>query len=243
LSQGIEELNSTAENSDSNSGIENPTEDGKKKTSGRTKLIVVALAAVMITLTAVWVVQTYIYPRAFNPVELSIREQRLLDDKLSRLGVDGTSRSSRGTDQTTPLEPEPYRENDSQRELSFTEKELNGLLSNNTNLASRLAIDLSDDLASARMLIPMEDGFPIVGGKTIRIDAGLELSFTNTRPVVALRGVSVMGVPIPNAWLGNLRNVNLVQEFGGDPGFWSAFAEGIDSLEVRDGELNLRLNE
>lgn len=237
-------MNSAAENPDARDDVENKAAEGiGGKNSARTKLIVVAVAAVMITLTAVWVVRSYIYPRAFNPVELSIREQRTLDDKLDQLGVGGTSQSSRAIDQTAPLEPEPYREDDSQREIAFTEKELNGLLSNNTNLASRLAIDLSDDLASAKLLIPMEEGFPIVGGKTVRIDAGLELAFTNNRPVVVLRGVSVMGVPIPNAWLGNLRNVNLVQEFGGDPGFWNAFAEGIDSLEVRDGELNLRLKE
>ena len=117
------------------------------------------------------------------------------------------------------------------------------LLANNTDLAERLAIDLSDNLASARLLIPMEEGFPVVGGKTIRIDAGLELALANDRPVVALRGVSVMGVPIPNAWLGNLKNVDLVQEFGGDPGFWRSFAAGIESLQLIDGELRIRLNE
>jgi hypothetical protein len=29
-----------------------------------------------------------------------------------------------------------------------------------------------------------------------------------------------MGVPIPNAWLGNLKNVELAQEFSGNDGFW-----------------------
>lgn len=212
-------------------------EEPAKKSSGRTKLIVIVVATVAITLTGVWVVRTYIYPEAFSPVELSAREQQILDGKLDELGVGG------GTQAENRLEPEPYREDSSQREISFTEKELNGLLANNTNLASRLAIDLSDNLASAKLLIPMEEGFPVVGGKTIRIDAALEIAFANNRPVVALRGVSVMGVPIPDAWLGNMRNVDLVQEFGGSPGFWNAFAAGIESLELRDGELRLRLKE
>ena len=95
----------------------------------------------------------------------------------------------------------------------------------------------------AKLLIPMEEGFPVVGGKTIRIDAGLELSFRDNRPFVALRGISVMGVPIPDAWLGNMRNVDLVQEFGGDPGFWNSFAAGIESLQLNDGELRLRLKQ
>lgn len=229
-------MTSAAEQPESNDGV-------PIKRSNRRKLIVAVVVTATITLAGVWVVLTYIYPRAFRPVELSIREQRVLDDKLEQLGVDGRSRLSRTPDQPAPLEPEPYREDASQREISFTEKELNGLLATNTNLAERLAIDLSDNLVSARLLIPMEEGFPVVGGKTVRIDAGLELAFANNRPVVALRGVSIMGVPIPNAWLGNLRNVDLVREFGGDPGFWNAFAEGIETLELRDGELNIRLKE
>lgn len=229
---------------DTSNGLEHPAEGRvETPTSGRTKLIVVVFATMAITLAGVWAVRTYIYPRAFNPVELSIREQRVLDDKLGQLGVGGRSPLSQAPDQTAPFEPEPYREDDSQREIAFTEKELNGLLTNNTNLAERLAIDLSANLASAKLLIPMEEGFPVVGGKTVRIDAGLELAFANNRPVVALRGVSIMGVPIPNAWLGDLKNVDLVREFGGDPGFWSSFSDGVESLELTDGELKIRLKE
>jgi hypothetical protein len=217
--------------------------EGARKGAGRGQLIVIVLVTVAITLAAVWVVRTYIYPSAFRPVELSSREQQVLDEKLEQLGVGGTYGASQAPGEPAALEPDPYREDDAQRVISFTEKELNGLLAHNTNLASRLAIDLSDNLASAKLLMPMEEDFPVLGGKTIRIDAGLELAFTNDRPVVALRGVSVMGVPIPNAWLGNLKNVDLVREFGGDQGFWSAFAEGVESLELSDGELRILLKE
>lgn len=47
------------------------------------------------------------------------------------------------------------------------------------------------------------------------MSAGLELRFAAGRPVVALRGVSLWGVPIPNAWLGGIKNLDLVKEFGG----------------------------
>lgn len=232
------------ETSETAGEIARAVEAGAETTrSGRTKLIVTVLVTVTITLVGVWVVTTYIYPRAFRPVELSAREESVLDAKLDQLGFGDASQSSPVTNQPAPLEPERYQEDSTQREISFSEKELNGLLANNTSLASRFAIDLSDDLASAKLLIPMEESVPVVGGRTIRIDAGLELAFTNNRPVVVLRGVSVMGVPVPDAWLGNLRNVDLVQEFGGDPGFWSTFAAGIESLQLGDGELRLRLKE
>ena len=222
-------------------GDRDGTQGGKR--SGRFGLVVVVLATIAITLGSVWLVRNYLFPRAFAAVQLSTQEQTVLDGKLNQLGVAGASTPDSSTNEPPALEPERYEEDDSRREVSFSEKELNGLLGNNTNLASRLAIDLSDDLASAKLLIPMEEGFPVVGGKTIRIDAGLELAFRNNRPVVALRGVSVMGVPIPDAWLGNMRNVDLVQQFGGDAGFWNSFAAGIESLQLSDGELRLRLKQ
>jgi hypothetical protein len=60
---------------------------------------------------------------------------------------------------------------------------------------------------------------------------------------VLLKGISVMGVPIPNAWLGNLKNVDLVEQYGSDTGFWQAFAAGVAQLEVEEGRLKIKLRE
>jgi hypothetical protein len=75
------------------------------------------------------------------------------------------------------------------------------------------------------------------------VHAGLELAYTGGQPSVVLKGISVMGIPIPNAWLGNLKNVDLVQQYGGDPGFWRTVADGIDQVRVDDGRLFIRLRE
>jgi hypothetical protein len=166
-----------------------------------------------------------LFPRAFSPIELSQREQAALDEKLQR------------------LEPERYSEAGPNRELHFTEKELNSLVARSHDMAQRLALDLSDNLASARLLVPLPPDFPLFGGQTLRVNAGLQLAYTSECPVVVLQGVSVMGVPIPNAWLGGLKNVDLVQEFGGGQGFWQTFADGVESIEVQDGELQLVLKE
>jgi hypothetical protein len=55
--------------------------------------------------------------------------------------------------------------------------------------------------------------------------------------------VSVWGVPIPNAWLGGLKNVDLVGEFGGQEGFWKSFADGIEYVQVTDGQVVVKLKE
>lgn len=215
--------------------ITEPAPTGRRFTGLQVFGIVVVTLLVAVVAT-VFVLRVYIFPGEFRPVTLDQKEQQVLDEKLDRLGSFANS-SGR------PLEPEAYSEEGASREVSLTEKELNAMLANNTDLASRVAIDLSDNLASAKILIPMEPDFPVLGGKTLRVNAGLELSYTDARPVVALRGISIMGVPIPNAWLGNLKNVNLVNEFGGEPGFWKAFADGVDNIAVEDGHLRIELRE
>lgn len=180
---------------------------------------VIALAAAAV---AAW---SLFFPREFRPVVLAPREQEALEAKLER------------------LEPERYREDQASRTLRFTERELNALLARNTGLAPRLALHLSEDLLSARLLVPMDEEVPLLGGKVVKVTAGLELALAEGRPRAVLRGVSVMGVPIPNAWLGGIKNVDLVKEFGGTDGFWKAFAAGVSDLRVEDGALLVRLKE
>ncbi len=48
---------------------------------------------------------------------------------------------------------------------------------------------------------------------------------------------------MPNAWLGYMKNKNLVEEFGTDGGFWQLFAEGVRDIKVREGHIRIRLKE
>jgi len=218
---------------------------------------VFSLTVVLATLASVWIVKTYVFPSRFQPVVLDRREEKTLDAKLRRL--EGAEQAVAGAPRTEDryadhdgadrgsgagaLKPEPYVENASDREVTLSEREVNALLSRNTDLARRVAIDLSGGLISAKVLIPVDPDFPIVGGRTIRVRAGVILDTKHRRPVVALKGVSVMGVPIPNAWLGGLKNIDLVEKFGGDAGPWKTFAAGIEDIEVSDGRLRIRLKE
>ncbi|MFK7897035.1 MAG: arginine N-succinyltransferase [Myxococcota bacterium] len=230
----------------------------------------VAVAMLLTAGVTYWVVRTYIWPADFEPVALSQVEQVELDGKLRALGIDppapaqkestgavssrGPSTPSDASNASGPrpsaeaqetaeewLRAERYSEDPSKREIGLNERELNALLAHNTDLAKKLAVDLSDDLASARLLIPVDPDFPVLGGRTLRVAAGLELKYGDGRPVVIVRGVSLMGVPIPNAWLGNLKNVDLVEQFGGGPGIWKAFSDGVEFVEIREGELKIKL--
>ena len=117
------------------------------------------------------------------------------------------------------------------------------MLAKNTELANKLAIDLSDNLVSAKLLLDVDPDFPVLGGKTIKVTGGMELRLVNSRPSAVLKGISVWGVPLPNAWIGHIKNVDLVQEFGEAGGFWQALNEGVEKIEVRDGRLLIQLKE
>jgi hypothetical protein len=201
-------------------------------------LIVIVTIAATAGLTY-WLVNHYLFPGEFQPVQLRKQEEQALNHKLRVIGIEV---QETGTD-ASPLAPEPYSELGARREVGFSERELNAMLARNTDLAQKLAIDLSDDLVSAKLLVPLEEDFPILGGKTLRVNAGLGLAYQGNRPIVILKGVSVMGVPIPNAWLGNLKNVDLVGEFGGDQGFWKRFADGVEFIHAEEGRLLVRLKE
>ena len=200
-------------------------------------IVVVAMAA-----TAgftYWLLSHYLFLQEFTPVQLKPKEEQVLSAKLRSVGVAAEDPAL----EAAPLEPEPYSEAGASREIAFTERELNALLAKNTELARKVAIDLSGDLVSAKILIPLAQDFPMLGGKTLRVTAGVEMAYRECRPVVVLKGVSIMGVPVPNAWLGNLKNVDLAKEFGGDRGFWKTFADGVETIRVTDGRLLVQLKE
>ncbi|HFD81177.1 MAG TPA: arginine N-succinyltransferase [Gammaproteobacteria bacterium] len=203
------------------------------------RVVLIVLATILLTVGLTWwVLAHYVFVREFKPVTLDAREEQVLDRKLRVLGYRPGDLDAEGN-----LKPEPYSEVGARREVSFNERELNALLAKNTDLAKKLAIDLSDDLVSARLLIPMDPDFPVLGGKTLRVNAGVAMAYRDNKPVIVLKGVSIMGVPVPNAWLGGLKNIDLVQEFGNDQGFWKSFSEGVKDIRVEQGQIKVELKE
>jgi hypothetical protein len=207
----------------------------------------IVLGTILVTAAVTWwALRTYLYPGDFKPVRLSASEEKVLHGKLRALGYQPRSSAgpqAQGESDEQWLRPEAYREEAGKRTLYFTERELNALIANNPDLARRLAVDLSDDRLSVRALIHVDPDFPVLGGKTLRVSSGVELAYRDGRPVVRLLGVSVMGVPIPSAWLGGLKNVDLIREFGDAGGFWDAFARGVEDIQVEDGRLKVTLRE
>ncbi len=220
----------------------------KTKRFSAIQVVLIVAGAMLITVVATVVAARIIlFPKPFTPVTLPAEEQTRLEAKLERLEHPAPAKAAKAHKNTpsdsTPLAPEAYKEHLAARSVQFTERELNSLLATNTDLADKVAIDLSQDLVSLKMLFPVDPDFPVLGGKTLRIRAGVELAYRLEKPVVIFRGISVMGVPLPKAWLGNIKNMDLIQEFGLEDGFWKSFSAGIQSLNVSEGTLQVVLNE
>lgn len=218
-----------------------------KSFSGK-QVILFIFIAITVTLAGVAALAYFnLFNSRITPVVLSEKENIQLQTKLDALDritgalpADKVRQSSPEAD-ADDLKPQPYSEEGANRDILFSERELNALLAKNSDLATKLAIDLSENLASAKMVVPLDPDFPLFGGKTLKLSGGLELSYAQGRPIVVLKGVSVWGVPLPNAWLGGLKNVDLVSEFGGEAGFWKAFADGVELIKVEEGHLRLTL--
>ncbi|MFO7582231.1 hypothetical protein [Guyparkeria sp.] len=231
----------------------------------------IVLATMLVTLIAGAIVVRYLlFTDHFEPVTLDEQEQVILDRKLAAVGVapgdrpahpdartrpdDSTSAGDRfGTrpdefDSSGRLKPERYGEADAPREVRFDERELNAIIARDPETARQLALDLSQDLVSVKLLMPLPPDFPIMGGQTVRVTAGAQVRQTvgptgEPRLSVIVTGVSLWGVPLPNAWIGGIKGVDLVEQFGDDPGFWQALAEGVETVRVVDGELVVKLAE
>lgn len=220
----------------------------------------IVIATMIVTLLAGAVAVRYVlFADQFEPVTLDREEQAALDRKLSSIGVAPTGRTDDAPrDRFAPdadefdaegrLRPEPYLGTEGPSEVHFDERELNALIARDPELARRLAIDLSRNLISVKLLVPLPPDFPVMGGQTLRVTAGAQVRQDlgpggEPRLAVVVTGVSLWGVPLPNAWIGGLRGVDLVEQYGNDPGFWQALAEGIETIRVDEGELIVRLAE
>ncbi len=220
----------------------------QKKTKGFSGMQVIGMVVLAMCIAIVataFAIKIFLFPGPFKPVTLSAKEEIQLETKLQIFeGIEKptSAKKERGANDGS-LKPEKYLEEGASREIHFTERELNSLVAKNTDLAEKVAIDLAKDMISIKMLFPMDPDFPVLGGKTLKINAGAELAFRQERPIIKLKGISVMGVPIPNAWLGGIKNVDLVSEFGADEGFWKSFSDGVDSINVVEGSLKISLKE
>ena len=183
---------------------------------------------------------------AFEPVVLTQQEQQAFDQKIRILRLrDGDDEreaqpslpDSPDVEIAVAPEAEPLDEDFIRKPVVITERELNSIFGTDPDFAGTVRFTLKKDTIQFKVNYPVEDDVPVLGGKTIRLNVRAGLQYDNGTLDVRIRNVAVGGMPIPNAWLGDVKNVNLVEEFAADDEVVQALAAGIETLEVQDGQI------
>lgn len=163
------------------------------------------------------------YNRPIKPVELSQQEVAAVEAKIENLEAD-------------PAEPQYVP---GSKEIVITERELNGLLHQNTNLGEKLKFTLVTDEIHARLVTDMDEELPVVGGKKLKAKARFLVGSVEGKPSLVLDDLTVWGASLPNDWLGGMKGKDLLSEIFGDGGG----LRGIEELRIERGQLVIRLAE
>lgn len=218
----------------------NETQPESPRRSSRLAWFLVVLLVLLLVFAGVWIWQLSRMQAQTAP--LTEAEQRTLEAKFDRIRNAAYGESPAALpeppaqDAGGAVPPEIYVEDGSQRQVRFTERELNALIAADPGLAGRAAVRLSPDQLSASFRIDVPPDVPLMGGRSVRVQTGLQLATLDDRVEARLVGISVGGIPLPNAWLGGLKGTDLLATSG-----LGSLGAGIEMLSVGEGWLELQL--
>lgn len=201
-------------------------------------LIIFAIILGCCGLTAIataWWVKRNFYASPLRPVSLTQQEKQVFNEKVSAIN---------GSQSPTPVgKSVEQSEFDEKRTLTLSEKEINAFL-NEKGMGDRVNVELSEGGVQATALVPVDKDVPVLGGKTIRLAIALAGNMgADLQPAFRITDVSIGGVPVPNAWLGDLKGVNLLaSNIESDP-IVKRFLAGIREFEFKKGAIRVLLNE
>lgn len=163
--------------------------------------------------------------RPIQPVKLSAEEKVELDQKLDSI-------------QKVPAEPQYEK---GTREIVLTERELNGLLNDQTDLGQKLKIELGTGVVIARLETDIDPDLPILGGHHLKARARAFVKTDAGRPRLIFDDLTVWGISLPNDWLGHLKGQDVLKDLV-DPADGNSLP-GVDSIQVERGLLKIHLKE
>lgn len=179
----------------------------------------VTLGILLLILGGIW----WWHNRPIQPVKLSAEETAVVEAKVEAIqNPDG-----------------PVYEKGS-KEIILTERELNGLLNENTNLGKSVSLELARNAIHARVETDLDPDLPVIGGKRLKARARFRISEDPGKTTFILDDVTVWGISLPNDWLGGLKGHDLLGEsLGGKRGGIA----GVEEFRVEPGRLIIRLSE
>lgn len=197
-----------------------PPAPGRGKSCLLIGLAVLLLAGIGIGIAVWW------HNRPIRPVVLSTQEKQVVEEKVEAI--------QNPAPPAPPADP-PYEKGT--REIILTERELNGLLNENTTLGDSLSFQLATGAVHARINTDLDPDLPVLGGKKLKARARFFVQDETGKPTLILDDLTVWGVSLPNEWLGGLKGQDLLDKtFGGG-------LAGVEEFKVETGKLVIRLKE
>lgn len=162
--------------------------------------------------------------RPIQPVILTAQEKVAVEAKVEAI--------------QKPAEPKYEK---GSKEIILTERELNGLLNENTTLGKSVSFELATNAVHARVETDLDPDLPVVGGKRFKARARFFVSEVPGEASLILDDVTVWGVSLPNDWLAGMKGRNLLGEILG--GGKNGRIAGVEELKIEPGKLIIRLAE
>lgn len=169
--------------------------------------------------------------RPIHPVVLTAPEKAVVEAKVDAI------QQSQGQAQS-PTEPKYEK---GSREIILTERELNGLLNENTTLGETLSFELATNAIHARVETDLDPDLPLVGGKRLKARARFLTSGVPGQASLILDDLTVWGVSLPNDWLAGMKGQDLLGEILG--GGKNGKVPGVEEFKIETGRLIIRLKE
>lgn len=185
----------------------------------RTAWLLIVLAALLLVIGGLW----YWYHRPIRPVVLTEPERSVVEAKVEAI--------------QKPSEPDYEK---GSKEIIFTERELNGLLNQNTTLGESVRFELATGAVHARVETDLDPNLPLVGGKHLKARARFLVGHEPGSARLVLDDLTIWGISLPNDWLGGLKGHNLIEEALGAQG---GGISGVEEFRVESGRLIIRLAE
>ncbi|MFK7851704.1 MAG: hypothetical protein AB8D78_12065 [Akkermansiaceae bacterium] len=197
--------------------VTKPTEtnsSGKRPSCLLVGLLILVLVLAVIFGGYLW------YNRPIKPVELSQQEVQIVEEKVE------------------VIESDPVYEKGS-KDIVFTEREMNGLIHQNTDFGDKISLALAKDEVHARVEVDLAEDLPVLGGKRLKARARFLVKMTETRPSLVLDDLTLWGISLPNEWLFGLKGTDLLSFIFGESGGLA----GVEELRIERGQIVIRLAE
>lgn len=162
-------------------------------------------------------------PMALPKIEMAEGELKELQGRVKSFGD--------AMDQGKPTEP-----------LVLSEREINALIANSDQtkqLADHVHVAVAGDEVKGQVSIPLSQLGWIGKGRYLNGDATFNVSLRNGVLIVTAQEVRVQGKPLPESFMGALRQENLAKDVYKDAKHAEALRK-LETIEVKDGKVTIK---